>query len=137
MRRFNSGPRLQVFGPVYEGDARFGQGRRREPLSEAPIATMITVAIIRNGANYLSHHLRKNGIALSSKGGGAGRDEGTVGGIPFKEDPNAPRPRSGGPVGGAVRESENDPEKRSGPPGRNCLEEREPLAGLNAFAGTG
>jgi hypothetical protein len=26
MRRFNSGPRLQVFGPVYEGDARFGQG---------------------------------------------------------------------------------------------------------------
>jgi hypothetical protein len=26
------------------------------------------------------------------KGGGATRDEGTVGGIPFKEDPNAPRP---------------------------------------------
>lgn len=43
--------------------------------------------------------------------GGADWNEGTVGGIPSKEDPNAPRPRSGVPVGGAARESKNAPEK--------------------------
>jgi len=32
----------------------------------------------------------RSGIAVSPQGGGAGRDEGTVGGIPFKEDPNVP-----------------------------------------------
>ena len=57
----------------------------------------------------------RSGIALSPQGGGAGRDEGTVGGIPFKEDPNAPRPRSGGPAGGAARENNNDPGKKNGP----------------------
>jgi hypothetical protein len=30
--------------------------------------------------------------SLTLKGGGAARDEGTVGGIPFKEDPNVARP---------------------------------------------
>jgi hypothetical protein len=54
----------------------------------------------------------RSGIALSSKGGGAGWNEGTVGGIPFKEDPNALRPRSGVPVGGAARESKNAPVKK-------------------------
>ena len=54
----------------------------------------------------------RSGIAISSKGGGADRNEGTVGGIPFKEDPNAPRPRSGGPVGGAARENKNAPGKK-------------------------
>ncbi len=69
------------------------------------------------------------------KAGVAGRDEGTVGGIPFKEDPNAPRPRSGGPAGGAARESENDPAKKDGPPWRNCLRDREPVTALNATFG--
>ena len=72
-----------------------------------------------------------------NRAGVAGRDEGTVGGIPFKEDPNAPRPRSGGPAGGAARGSKNDPGKKDGPPWRNCLEERQPLAALNASAGSG
>lgn len=62
-------------------------------------------------------------IALSSKGGGADRNEGPVGGIPFKEDPNAPRLRSGGPVGGAAGESKNAPGKgtfRRGGLARDC-----------------
>jgi len=37
---------------------------------------------------------------LSRRRAGSRRDEGTVGGIPFKEDPNAPCPRSGGPLEG-------------------------------------
>jgi hypothetical protein len=48
-----------------------------------------------------------------------------------------PRPRSGGPAGGAARESENDPEKKDGPPWRNCLTEREPPGIGNASAGSG
>ena len=79
----------------------------------------------------------RSGIALSSKGGGAGRDEGTVGGIPFKEDPNAPCPRSGGAVGGAARESENDPVKKDVPPWRRCPEERGPLAAMTACSVAG
>jgi hypothetical protein len=54
----------------------------------------------------------RSGIALSSKGGGAGRNEEMVGGIPSKEDPNALRPRSGVPVGGTARESKNAPVKK-------------------------
>jgi len=53
----------------------------------------------------------RSGIALSTRGGGADWNEGTVGGIPSKEDPNAPWPRSGFPVGGAARESKTAPEK--------------------------
>jgi len=53
----------------------------------------------------------RSGIALSTRGGGAGRDEEAIGGIPFKEDPNVLRPRSGGPAGGAARESEHGPKK--------------------------
>ena len=54
------------------------------------------------------------------KGGGATRDEGDGWGIPFKEDPNAPRPCNRRTrEGGAARESKNDPEKkgRSAPGG--------------------
>ncbi|HTO03566.1 MAG TPA: hypothetical protein VL069_07685, partial [Opitutus sp.] len=58
------------------------------------------------------------------------RVEGTVGGIPFKEDTNAPRPRSGETAGGAARKSNNDPGKKNVPPWRNCLEEREPPRGI-------
>src|SRR5580693_3401653 len=72
----------------------------------------------------------RSGIALSSRGGGADRSEGTVGGIPFKEDPNAPRPRSGAPVGGSARESKNDPEKRNVPPWRNCFPKTQTQRGI-------
>ena len=55
------------------------------------------------------------------KGGGAPPGtRATVGGIPFKEDPNAPRPCNRRTrEGGAARESKNDPEKkgRSAPGG--------------------
>ena len=54
----------------------------------------------------------RSGIALSSQGGGAGRGEGEVGGIPFKEDQTRPVRVRGEPAGGAARESENDPEKK-------------------------
>ena len=40
-------------------------------------------------------------------------------GIPFKEDPNATCPRSGGLAEGAARESENDPGKKNVPPWRH------------------
>ena len=86
------------------------------------------------GGHIVPFLILRSGIALSSKGGGAGRDEGTLGGIPFKEDPNARCPRSGGPAGGAARESNNDPGKKNVPPWRNCLVEREPPAELNASA---
>ena len=47
------------------------------------------------------------------KGGGATRDEGTLWGIPFKEDSNAPRPQKRRTrEGGAARESKNEPEKK-------------------------
>lgn len=76
----------------------------------------------------------RSGIALSSKGGGAGRIEGTVGGIPFKEDLNA-RGRAA-----AIR--------REGPPERarslrqkgtlrwkrTCLRLRQPLVTGNAVS---
>jgi hypothetical protein len=50
---------------------------------------------LRGGLNGLDGHdvpfsILRSGIALSSKGGGADRNEGTVGGIPFKEDQNEP-----------------------------------------------
>jgi len=76
------------------------------------------------GGHIVPFLILRSGIALSPKGGGAGWDEGTLGGIPFKEDPNAPCPRSGGPAGGAARESNNDPGKKNVPLWRNCLEER-------------
>ncbi len=79
----------------------------------------------------------RSGIALSPQGGGTGRDEGTVGGIPFKEDLNAPCPRSGGAAGGAARESENDPGKKDVPPGRRCPGERGALAAKNAGSAAG
>jgi hypothetical protein len=63
-----------------------------------------------------------------------GRGEGW--GDSFQGGPNMPRPRSGGPAGGAARESENDPGKKDGPPWRNCLTEREPRGVGNASAGS-
>jgi hypothetical protein len=48
-----------------------------------------------------------------------------------------PRPRSGGPAGGAARESENGPEKKDGPLWRNCLTGRESPGVRNASAGSG
>lgn len=45
------------------------------------------------------------------KGGGAGRDEESLGGIPFKEDPGDLCSRGDGPAGGAARESKHAPEK--------------------------
>ena len=81
--------------------------------------------------------IMRSGIALSPQGGGAGRDEGTVGGIPFKEDPNAPCPRSGGAAGGAARDRNNDPGKKDVPPWRRCPEERGPLAAKNTCSVAG
>jgi hypothetical protein len=69
----------------------------------------------------------RSGIALSSKGGGAGWNEGTDGGIPSKEDPNALRPRSGVPVGGAARESKNAPVKK----GRSAVADMAAIALTN------
>ena len=62
---------------------------------------------LRSGLSILGGHIvpfliLRSGIALSPQGGGAVWDEGTVGGIPFKEDPNAPCPRSGGRDGGTA-----------------------------------
>ncbi len=48
-----------------------------------------------------------------------------------------PRPRSGGPAGGAARESETDPGKKDDPPWRNCLTERERPGIGNGSGGSG
>jgi hypothetical protein len=40
-------------------------------------------------------------------------DEESLGGIPFKEDPGDLCPRSGGPAGGAARESKHAPERNT------------------------
>ena len=61
-----------------------------------------------------------------------GRCEGTVWGIPFKEYRNG-HVRCGAPSGGSARESNNAPlKKRTFRPWRDCLEDRGPLAALNA-----
>src|SRR5436305_1609454 len=50
---------------------------------------------LRSGLSGLGGHIvpfliLRSGIASSTRGGGAVWDEGTVGGIPFKEDPTLP-----------------------------------------------
>jgi hypothetical protein len=70
------------------------------------------------GSGFSGHivsFVLRSGIALSTRGGGAGRNEGTVGGIPFKEDPNVPCSRSDVPAGGTARESKDAPLKRNVP----------------------
>lgn len=62
---------------------------------------------------------------------------GRLGGIPFKEDLNAPCPRSGGAAGGAARDRKNDPGKKNVPPWRRCPEERGPLAATTACSAAG
>jgi len=56
-----------------------------------------------------------------------------VSGEASKEDPNAPRSRSGSPVGGAARKSNNAPGKKDVPPWRTCPRLRQPLATGNAY----
>jgi hypothetical protein len=66
----------------------------------------------------------RSGIALSPpKAEAPPGTEGTLGGIPFKEDPGcSPSAKAAAWEGGTARESKNEPqEKRNGPLRRNCL----------------
>lgn len=54
---------VEAAGPISRTYAYLKLGRRdslREAAGKAEMVAMITAGIIRNGANYLSHHLRKN-----------------------------------------------------------------------------
>ncbi len=73
------------------------------------------------GVGFRGHGIScfsRSGIALSPKGGGAGRTEVEGGGIPSKEDPNEDRSRSDRSGEGTARESKHAPGKKEPGPRR-------------------